>query len=99
MLLAAARARGKYLPTYFKSMREVASTLSGEQRCRFEKFRGCHIYLGLKIGMKLFKAYTYGGDVSVHKLVILFRRFTGGVGRASQAKQFKATQGELCLDY
>ena len=46
--------------------------------------------------MKLSKAYTYLGDVSEHKQVIPFRRFAGGVGRASQAKQFKATQGELC---
>lgn len=39
------------------------------------------------------KAYTYLGDVSDHKQIIPFRRFAGGVGRASQAKQFKATQG------
>lgn len=43
--------------------------------------------------MKLTKAYTYLGDVKDHKQVIPFRRFAGGVGRASQAKQFKATQG------
>ena len=45
------------------------------------------------IGMKLSKAYTYLGDVKDHKRVIPFRRFSGGVGRASQAKEFKATQG------
>ena len=45
------------------------------------------------LGLKLTKAYTYLGDVSEHKQVIPFRRFSGGVGRASQAKQFKATQG------
>jgi large subunit ribosomal protein L17e len=44
-------------------------------------------------GLKLNKAYTYLGDVKEHKQVIPFRRFAGGVGRASQAKQFKATQG------
>ena len=44
-------------------------------------------------GLKLTKAYTYLGDVSEHKQIIPFRRFSGGVGRASQAKQFKATQG------
>ncbi|KLO15982.1 60S ribosomal protein L17/L23 [Schizopora paradoxa] len=44
-------------------------------------------------GMKLTKAYTYLGDVSEHKQVVPFRRFAGGVGRASQAKAFKATQG------
>ncbi|KAF7365183.1 60S ribosomal protein L17 [Mycena venus] len=44
-------------------------------------------------GLKLTKAYTYLADVKEHKQVIPFRRFSGGVGRASQAKQFKATQG------
>lgn len=44
-------------------------------------------------GLKLTKAYAYLGDVKDHKQVIPFRRFAGGVGRASQAKQFKATQG------
>jgi len=43
--------------------------------------------------MKLTKAYAYLGDVKDHKRVIPFRRFSGGVGRASQAKEFKATQG------
>ncbi|KAF7346359.1 60S ribosomal protein L17 [Mycena sanguinolenta] len=43
--------------------------------------------------LKLTKAYTYLADVKEHKQVIPFRRFSGGVGRASQAKQFKATQG------
>lgn len=51
------------------------------------------------IGLKLTKAYSYLGDVSDHKQVIPFRRFAGGVGRASQAKQFKATLGMyfVCL--
>ena len=44
-------------------------------------------------GLKLTKAYAYLGDVADHKQIIPFRRFSGGVGRASQAKQFKATQG------
>ncbi|KAG2153117.1 ribosomal protein L22/L17 [Suillus bovinus] len=67
-----ARARGEYLRTHFKNMREVAAALTG---------------------LKLTKAYTYLSDVSDHKQVIPFRRFSGGVGRASQAKQFKTTQG------
>ncbi|KAK0504126.1 Rapamycin-insensitive companion of mTOR, N-term-domain-containing protein [Armillaria luteobubalina] len=67
-----ARARGEYLRTHFKNMREVAAALSG---------------------LKLSKAYTYLADVQEHKQIIPFRRFAGGVGRASQAKQFKATQG------
>ncbi|KAI0061414.1 60S ribosomal protein L17/L23 [Artomyces pyxidatus] len=66
------RARGEYLRTHFKNMREVAAALTG---------------------LKLTKAYSYLGDVAEHKQVIPFRRFNGGVGRASQAKQFKATQG------
>lgn len=45
--------------------------------------------------MKLTKAFAYLGDVKDHKRVIPFRRFSGGVGRASQAKEFKATQGML----
>jgi hypothetical protein len=32
--------------------------------------------------------------VTEHKQVIPFRRFAGGVGRASQAKEFKTTKGE-----
>ncbi|KAF5385714.1 hypothetical protein D9757_005481 [Collybiopsis confluens] len=43
--------------------------------------------------LKLTKAYTYLNDVTEHKQVIPFRRFAGGVGRASQAKQFGTTQG------
>ncbi|TFK88208.1 60S ribosomal protein L17/L23 [Polyporus arcularius HHB13444] len=66
------RARGEYLRTHFKNMREVAAALTG---------------------LKLTKAYAYLSDVSDHKQIIPFRRFAGGVGRASQAKQFKATQG------
>ena len=48
------------------------------------------------LGLKLPKAYTYLSDTLDHKQVIPFRRFNGGVGRASQAKQFKATQGAIC---
>ena len=51
--------------------------------------------MDLGAGLKLTKAYTYLSDVTDHKQVIPFRRFSGGVGRASQAKQFKATQGAL----
>jgi large subunit ribosomal protein L17e len=43
--------------------------------------------------LRLEKAYRYLGDVKEHNQIIPFRRFSGGVGRASQAKQFKATQG------
>jgi len=44
-------------------------------------------------GLKLTKAYSYLADVQEHKQVIPFTRFNGGVGRASQAKQFGRTQG------
>ncbi|KAG8836141.1 60S ribosomal protein L17 [Serendipita sp. 400] len=67
-----AMARGEYLRTHFKNMREVAAALSG---------------------MKVEKAYKYLFDVKEHKQVIPYRRFSGGVGRASQAKQFGAVQG------
>ncbi len=46
--------------------------------------------------MRLEKAFTYLADVQDHKQVIPYRRFAGGIGRASQAKQFKTTKGE-CL--
>ena len=49
--------------------------------------------------MKLTKAYAYLSDVKDHKRVIPFRRFSGGVGRASQAKEFKATQGVSLLSF
>ena len=47
--------------------------------------------------MKLAKAYTYLADVQEHKQVIPFRRFAGGIGRASQAKQFGTTKGQSAL--
>jgi large subunit ribosomal protein L17e len=37
-------------------------------------------------GMSLQKAKRYLGDVLVHKQAIPFRRHTGGIGRAAQAK-------------
>jgi large subunit ribosomal protein L17e len=43
--------------------------------------------------MKLSKAYAYLNNVTEHKQIIPFRRFNGGVGRASQAKEFGTTQG------
>jgi len=47
--------------------------------------------------MKLNKAYSYLSDVKDHKRVIPFRRFSGGVGRTGQAKEFKTTQGKRNL--
>ena len=72
-------------------MREVAAALSG-MPCSIPKTI-LKLSVDLPVGMKLTKAYTYLGDVKEHKRVIPFRRFSGGVGRASQAKEFKATQG------
>ncbi|THH23172.1 hypothetical protein EUX98_g8007 [Antrodiella citrinella] len=66
------RARGEYLRTHFKNMREVGAALTG---------------------LKLTKAYSYLKDVGEHNQIIPFRRFAGGIGRASQAKQFKTTKG------
>jgi large subunit ribosomal protein L17e len=43
--------------------------------------------------LKLSKAYAYLNNVTEHKQVIPFRKFNGGVGRASQAKEFGTTQG------
>jgi large subunit ribosomal protein L17e len=75
-------------------MREVAAALTGEivQRLEQRKEQLTSVYAG----MKLTKAYSYLSDVKDHKQVVPFRRFAGGVGRASQAKQFKTTRG-LCL--
>ncbi|KAF9046605.1 60S ribosomal protein L17/L23 [Panaeolus papilionaceus] len=87
-----ARARGEYLRTHFKNMREVAAALSGSFVLFGRQF-GKGTYMNRILGMKLSKAYAYLGDVKEHKRVIPFRRFAGGVGRASQAKEFKATQG------
>lgn len=44
-------------------------------------------------GMNVQKAYRYLSDVKEHKQVIPFRRFAGGIGRATQAKQFGTTKG------
>lgn len=75
-------------------MREVAAALSGASTISW----ALSIDTDQVSGLKLTKAYTYLGDVVEHKQVIPFRRFSGGVGRASQAKQFKTTQGG-CLDH
>jgi len=91
-LQLASRARGEYLRTHFKNMREVAAALRGESYIRVAYDRE-RLTAAVLTGLKLTKAYSYLGDVKEHKQVIPFRRFNGGVGRASQAKQFGATQG------
>lgn len=83
-------------------MREVAAALTGPydlyqclslELCH-ANLRSLMTYLILiHTGLKLTKAYTYLHDVQEHKQVIPFTRFNGGVGRASQAKQFGRTQG------
>lgn len=73
-------------------MREVAAALRGKPYVRVMPGRG-RLTAAVFAGLKLTKAYHYLGDVKEHKQVIPFRRFSGGVGRASQAKQFGATQG------
>ena len=71
-------------------MREVAAALTGAFSLNLAS-RGSHTICIL--GLKLTKAYSYLSDVSDHKQIIPFRRFAGGIGRASQAKQFKTTKG------
>jgi large subunit ribosomal protein L17e len=44
-------------------------------------------------GLKLKKAIKYIEDVLEHKQCVPFKRFTGHVGRTTQAKVFKLTQG------
>merc|ERR1711881_787189 len=44
-------------------------------------------------GLHIRKATQYLKDVVDHKRCIPFRRFSGGVGRCAQAKEFKHTQG------
>ena len=57
---------------------EVAAALYGACYLRFA-------------GLKLSKAHSYLPSVQDRKQVIPFRRSNGGVGRVSQAKQFKAS--------
>lgn len=90
--LLASRSRGEYLRTHFKNMREVGAALRGEPCVPVVHYRD-GLTTSAPTGLKLAKAYNYLGDVKEHKQVIPFRRFSGGVGRASQAKQFGATQG------
>jgi len=93
-LRLASRSRGEYLRTHFKNMREVAAALRGKPYVRVVHGRE-RLTAAVLIGLKLTKAYNYLEDVKEHKQVIPFRRFNGGVGRASQAKQFGATQGRF----
>lgn len=44
-------------------------------------------------GMKLKRALQYMDNVLEHKQIIPYRRFTGGIGRHAQCKEFKHTQG------
>ncbi|KIM89094.1 hypothetical protein PILCRDRAFT_812992 [Piloderma croceum F 1598] len=70
---------------------EKSSRAHGEYlRTHFKNMREVAAAL---TGLKLTKAYAYLGDVKDHKQVVPFRRFAGGIGRASQAKQFKTTRG------
>ena len=44
-------------------------------------------------GVSLKKAITYMENVLEHRSIIPFRKFTGGIGRHAQCKEFKHTQG------
>jgi ribosomal protein L22 len=76
-------------------MREVAAALTGEW-CFLHHNPQIILITCHSLGLKLPKAYAYLSNILEHKQVVPFRRFNGGVGRASQAKQFKATQGVKC---
>jgi large subunit ribosomal protein L17e len=58
-----------------------------------KQFKNTHEVAVAVKGLKLSKAYAYLNNVTEHKQVIPFRKFNGGVGRASQAKEFGTTQG------
>jgi ribosomal protein L22 len=102
-----AKSRGEYLRTHFKNMREVAAALNGSSfhpllvlfipsgPLEFSSRSSFSTFVVNK-GMKLSKAYTYLADVQEHKQIIPFRRYAGGIGRASQAKQFGTTKGSSC---
>lgn len=75
-------------------MREVAAALTGEW-CFPQRNSEVLLITRHSQGLKLPKAYAYLSNILEHKQVVPFRRFNGGVGRASQAKQFKATQGVI----
>lgn len=78
-------------------LQEHARSCGGSDWCVVNKLGMERLFSRARTGLKLTKAYSYLSDVSDHKQVIPFRRFSGGVGRASQAKQFKATQGTYFL--
>jgi len=78
-------------------MREVAAALTGEILLTNRAVKSPPTMYIIP-GLKLTKAYSYLSDVKDHKQVVPFRRFAGGVGRASQAKQFKTTRGSCPLD-
>lgn len=85
-----------------KMVRYAAAHVVAANPDKFAKSRGEYLPTHFKnmrevaaalTGMPLQKAFTYLADVKEHKQVIPFRRFAGGIGRASQAKQFKFTKG------
>merc|ERR1711896_49121 len=82
-------------------VKEYARTLENEEKSA--KAKGSNLRVHFKNtretchaikGMMLKKAQAYLQHVVEHKEVIAFRRFCGGVGRTSQAKNAGATNGQ-----
>merc|ERR1719364_192100 len=70
---------------------ECAKAKGSNLRCHFKNTR--ETCLAIK-GMMLRKAQSYLQHVVEHKEAIAFRRFCGGVGRTSQAKNAGSTNGQ-----
>merc|ERR1711988_594994 len=56
-------------------------------------FKNTHEAAKVLKGMGLAEAKKYLNDVLDHKRCVPFFKFSGGVGRCAQAKEFKHTQG------
>lgn len=81
----------RYASAHLAKNTEKTALARGEHlRTHFKNMREVAAAIS---GMDLTKAYAYLGDVQEHKQAIPYRRFTGGVGRTGQVKQFGAVQG------
>lgn len=56
-------------------------------------FKNTHETAVVLKNMKLERAKAYLKDVIAHKECVPFKRFSGGVGKCAQAKQFRVTKG------
>jgi len=74
----------------FGNVEKMAKAKVNDTRCHFKNTRET---AGVLRGMKLEEAKKYLKDVLAHKRCVPFRRFTGGIGRCAQAKEWKCSLG------